>query len=105
MDDAVKDPNDPYYSEKRKRLDELQKKSGFLLDCKTPNENAEDRLYKELQLRGFMKTRDVMNYLGLKHNQQARRVMKKVSDTHKDVVLDPNEQGKGHRIRFLRTKK
>jgi|GEM_PF-5859436 len=105
LDNAVKDPNDPYYSEKRKRLDELQKKSGFLLDCKTPNENAEDRLYKELQLRGFMKTRDVMNYLGLKHNQQARRVMKKISDTHKDVVLDPNEHGKGHRIRFLRTKK
>lgn len=102
LDDAVKDPNDPYYFEKRKRLDELQKKSVFLTDLKIPSENAEDRLYKELQRREFMKTKDAMNYLGLKHHQQARRVMKKVSDAHKDVVLDSNEQGKGYRICFLK---
>ena len=80
----------------RKRITELESK---LEDFNESLENIPDNtslddsiaraehLYLELKQRGFMKTRDVLNFLDLEYHNQARRAMQKCADLYEDVEI------------------
>ena len=54
------------------------------------------RLYKELEIRGHMKSGDVKKFFGFQHYPQATRIMDKVEELYDNVVSEKT-LGKGHR--------
>lgn len=45
------------------------------------------RLYSEIEKRGYLKTKDVANFLGCKHYMQAHRIMQSVEQLYQNVEM------------------
>lgn len=45
------------------------------------------RLYTEIEKRGYLKTKDVANFLGCKHYMQAHRIMQAVEQLYQNVEM------------------
>lgn len=56
-------------------------------------------LRRELERKGVMRTKDVMNLFSLKHYEQARRIMKKVSEAYIETIFEIDTR-KSHRLRL-----
>lgn len=92
LDEEIQDPKDPYYPEKKERLDELRQKASFIQDIQgNPEQSLESRLYEELKRNLSMKNRDIMNLFGWdkKNTMKATRLMQKMTETFSDVVYEP----------------
>lgn len=66
--------------------------------AKSPEDEQIDLIIVELKQRLFLATKDVMNITGLRHYQQARRLMRKVAKKYDGVLLDENKHGRGYRL-------
>lgn len=65
---------------------------------KTETEEQIDILKAELSKKYVMKTKEVMSFFGFKYYEQAKRLMKKLSEEDENFIFE-NTKSKTHRIR------
>lgn len=90
-------------AEDRQRITELENQVTMLLETikniktvdivhnqdsfKETTESKQSRLYEEVIKKRYLKSKDVMNLLGLKYHTQAYRIMEAVERDHEDIQI------------------